>query len=182
MNRGSNSPRAIGSRHRINERIRVREVRVIDRDGKMLGVLPTDEALRKAYDSELDLVEIVPNESPPVCKIMDYGKYLYELRKKEKETKKHQVGVHLKEVRFTSRIGESDYQVKLRHICDFLDEGDRVKVVLRFRGREITHKEGGEQIMDRIIEDTKDLGKVEFGPRLEGYSMMLQLVPLGRRK
>jgi len=162
--------------------IRVKEVKVIGPNGDMLGILPTEEALQKAYDLELDLVEIVPLERPPICKILDYGKYLYQLKKKEKEARKHQVGIHLKEVRFTSRIGENDYQVKLKHIRNFLEEGDRVKIVLRFRGREITHKESGEKVMRKVIEDIKDIGKVEFGPKLEGRLFILQIVPAGKHK
>ena len=169
-------------RPRVNGMIKVRQVRVIGPDGKMLGVMPTEEALRKASEYNLDLVEIVPNERPPICKIIDYGKYLYRLKKKEKEAKKHQIGVHLKEVRFTSRIGENDYLVKLKHIRNFLEEGDRVKIVLRFRGREITHIEGGERVMKRIINDIQDIGKVEFGPKLEGRMYILQIVPLGKHR
>lgn len=170
------------NRPRVNKQIRVRRVKVIGPDGKMLGILPTNEALQKAAEFDLDLVEIVPNENPPICKILDYGKYLYELKKKEKEAKKHQVGIHLKEVRFTARIAPNDYQVKLRHIKAFLEGGNRVKIVLRFRGREITHKEAGEKLLQKLIDDTKELGKVEFGPKFEGRTLVLQIVPQGRRK
>ncbi len=172
---------AFKNRPRANERIRVRTVKVIGPDGKFLGVMPTEEALEKAYSMDLDLVEIAPNENPPICKIMDYGKYLYELKKKEKEAKKKQIGSQMKEIRFTSRIGEHDYQVKLRHIREFLEEGHRVRVSVMFRGREITHKELGKQLLDRLVEDTKDLSKVEMGPKLEGRFMVLQLVPVKRK-
>lgn len=166
----------------MNEMIRVRQVRLIGPDGRQLGIVPTEEALRRAYELDLDLVEIAPKENPPVCKIMDYGKYLYELKKKEKEAKKHQAVTQLKEIRLTARIGEHDYQVKLRRIREFLEQGHRVRVSLRFRGREITHKELGERIMQRIVDETGDLGKVEFGPKFEGRFMVMQLVPTGGRK
>ncbi len=169
-------------RPRCNERIKVRQVRVIGPDGQQLGVLNTEDALRAAQSYELDLVEIAPREIPPVCKIMDYGKYLYELSKKEKETKKKQVGAQLKEIRFTSHIGDNDYQVKLKHIIEFLDEGHRVRVSVRFRGREITHKELGERLLEKLVEDSKEYSKVELGPKLEGHFMILQLVPVRSRK
>ncbi len=172
---------AFKNRPRANERIRVRTVKVIGPDGTLLGIMPTDEALEKAYSMNLDLVEIAPNENPPVCKIMDYGKYLYELKKKEKEAKKKQVGAQMKEIRFTSRIGEHDYQVKLRHIREFLEEGHRVRISVMFRGREITHKELGKQLLDRVVEETNDLAKLEMGPKLEGRFMVIQLVPLKRK-
>ena len=182
MQKGTNPKDNWRNRPRVNQRIRVREVRVIGPDGKMIGVMNTEDAIQKAFDIDLDLVEIAPTEKPPVCKIMDYGKYLYELKKKDKEAKKHQVGMHLKEVRFTSRIGEHDYGVKLRHIRDFLEHGNRVKVVLRFRGREITHKEVGQKVIERVAEDIADIGKVETGPKFEGRFIILQIVPLGKRK
>jgi len=178
VRRGHNPQGFRQTRPRVNERIRVREVRVIGSDGQLLGVMLTDEAIRQAFDQELDLVEIAPRENPPVCKIMNYGKYLYELKKKEKETKKRQIGAQLKEIRFTSRIGDHDYKVKLKHIIEFLEEGHRVRVSVRFRGREITHKELGEKLLNRLVEDTKDYSKVELGPKLEGHFMALQLVPV----
>jgi translation initiation factor IF-3 len=168
-------------RLRVNDKIRVKQIKVIGPDGKLWGVMQTDDALHKAAELQLDLVEIVPMEKPPICKIMDYGKYLYELKKKEREAKKHQIGTHLKEIRFTAHIGGNDYMVKLKHIREFLLEGNRVKVLLRFRGREITHSEMGEVLMRRVIEDTKDIGKPEFDPKFEEYSMVLQLVPTGKK-
>ena len=169
------------NRPRVNEEIRIRKVKVIANDGKLLGIMPTEIALQKAYDAELDLVEIAPNENPPVCKIMNYGKYLYELKKKEKEAKKKQIGSQMKEVRFTSRIGEHDYQVKLKHIREFLENGHRVRIIVRFRGREITHKELGEELLHRIIEELKDISKVDIPPKMEGRFMLIQLVPVKKR-
>ncbi|HHH81180.1 MAG TPA: translation initiation factor IF-3 [candidate division Zixibacteria bacterium] len=166
---------------RVNERIRVKRVRVIGPDGKQLGIMPTAEALQRAYDMDLDLIEIAPHENPPVCKIMNYGKYLYELKKREKELKKKQVGTQLKEIRLTSRIGEHDFNVKLKKIREFLEHGYRVKVSLRFRGREITHRELGEELLRRIANQTQDLGKVDYGPKLEGQFMVIQIVPFGRK-
>ncbi len=173
--RGKNRPR-------VNERIRAKNVRVVDPEGKQLGVLSTEDALKQAYGFNLDLVEIAPKENPPVCKIMNYGKYLYELKKKEKETKKKQASSQLKEVRFTSRIGEHDYQTKVKHIKTFLEHGHRVRISLMFRGREITHRQLGDKLIEKILEDIKDVGKVEFGPKMEGNFMILQVVSVGRRK
>jgi len=166
------------NRPRVNEQIRIKQIKVIANDGELLGVMPTEVALQKAYDMELDLVEIAPNENPPICKIMNYGKYLYELKKKEKEAKRKQTGAQMKEIRFTSRIGEHDYQVKLKHIREFLKSGHRVRIIVRFRGREITHKELGEELLKKLVEDLKDMSKVDMGPKLEGHFMLIQLVPM----
>ncbi|RKZ30942.1 translation initiation factor IF-3 [bacterium] len=176
-----NSRGTFKNRPRANERIRVKKVKVIGPDGNLLGVMPTNVALQKAYDMDLDLVEIAPRENPPICKIIDYGKYLYDLKKKEKEAKKKQMGTQMKEIRFTSRIGEHDYQVKLRHIREFLQDGHRVRISVRFRGREITHKELGQELLEKLIEDTKDISKVDRGPKMEGRFMTLQLVPAKKK-
>lgn len=162
---------------RINRRIRVPEVRLIDHDGSQLGVFITSEALRRAEDVGLDLVEISPTARPPVCKIMDYGKYKYDLAKKRHEAKKHQIVIRTKEIKMRPATDEHDLQTKLRHIKRFLEEGDKVKVTLRFRGREMSHIDLGRERMKRIIQEVVDLGEVEQFPKLEGRMMGMLVVP-----
>jgi len=154
-------------------------VRVIDADGSQVGVLPIQEALRLAEERELDLVEVAPNANPPVCRIMDYGKYKYEQAKKEKEARKKQRSLMLKEVRLSPKIDEHDYQVKIKHIREFLEKGHRVKVVLMFRGREITHIDLAKRLLDRAIADVENIAIVEQKPRMEGRRMIMSLVPKG---
>lgn len=153
---------------RINNRIRVREVRLVGEDGSPLGVVATPEALKRAEESGLDLVEVAPTAVPPVCRIMDYSKYKYEQEKREKEAKKKQKIVHIKEIRLGPKIGEHDYQFKVRALQDFLKRGDKVKVAMLFRGREMSHQDLGRKLLDRLASDISSVGEIEETPRLEG--------------
>ncbi|NPA54239.1 MAG: translation initiation factor IF-3 [Aquificae bacterium] len=166
---------------RVNRQIRVRECRLIDENGKNLGIVPIDEALRLAEEKELDLVEISPNAKPPVCKIMDYGKYKFEQQKKEKEARKkqRQKMQNIKEIKFRIKIEDHDYQTKVKHIREFIEHGDKVKVWIWFRGRENVHPEIGEKLAQRIIQDLSDIAKVEKQPKKEGRNMLFTLVPKG---
>jgi translation initiation factor IF-3 len=157
--------------------IRVKEVVVIGDDGKQHGVMPVYQALALARDADLDLVEVAPNARPPVCKIMDYGKYKYKLNKKEHEGKKKQKVIKVKEVKMTPKTDEHDYQFKVRHVKRFLTGGDKAKIVIVFKGREIVHSELGRNMLDRVIEDTRDVGVVEQPPKREGYNMIMILMP-----
>jgi translation initiation factor IF-3 len=159
--------------------IRVKEIMVIGDDGKQYGVLPVYQALALARDSNLDLVEVAPNVKPPVCKIMDYGKYKYKMSKKEHEAKKKQKVIKVKEVKMTPTTDEHDYQFKLKHVQRFLSGGDKAKIIIIFKGREIIHSELGKNILNRIIEDTKDIGIVEQPPKREGHNMTTILMPKG---
>lgn len=161
----------------MNERIRAREIRVIDAEGNQLGIMPPYEAIRKAREVNLDLVEISPNAAPPVCRIMDYGKYLYEQEKKERAAKKHQKQIVLKEVKFSVNVDEHDYVTKRNHVLRFLAEGDKVKASLRFRGREMAHQNLGRNVLERLIKEVGDKGIVEFRPRMEGNTMHAILAP-----
>jgi len=162
---------------RINEEIRVREVHLIDKDGHNLGNVPISEALAKAQEVGLDLVEISPNASPPVCKLLDYGKYKYQEQKKQAEARKKQKVVEVKEIKFRPMIDNHDYDVKMRSMRRFFEEGDKVKVTLRFRGREMAHQELGIKLLDRVKDDTAGLAKVEMEPRVEGRQMVMVLAP-----
>jgi translation initiation factor IF-3 len=161
----------------MNERIRAREVRVIDAEGNQLGIMVPYDAIKKARESNLDLVEISPNAVPPVCRIMDYGKYLYEQEKKERAAKKHQKQIVLKEVKFSVNVDEHDYVTKRNHVIRFLGEGDKVKASLRFRGREMAHQNLGRDVLERLVKDVGDKGIVEFRPRMEGNTMHVILAP-----
>ena len=161
--------------------IRARELRVIGADGEQLGILSRNDALHAAQEAGLDLVEVAPNAEPPVCRIMDYGKYRYEEQKKKQEAKKRQTVVQIKEIKFRPKTDEHDYQTKLNHIRRFLDEGDRCKVTIFFRGREIVHKDRGQLMLDRVIEDTRDVAKVEQEARAEGRTLHMMLVPLPKK-
>ncbi len=163
--------------NRKNGEIRVPRVRVIGSDGEMIGVLSRDEALRMAEDEGLDLVEIQPNADPPVCKIMDFGKFRFEQQKKASEAKKKQKQVEIKELKFRPVTDEGDYQIKLRNMRRFLTEGDRVKVVVRFRGREMSHTELGLAMTQRIEADLKDEVVIEQRPRMEGRQMIMMIAP-----
>jgi translation initiation factor IF-3 len=155
----------------------VTQVRVIDDSGQQLGVLPIEQALQRARDAGLDLVEISPHAVPPVCKILDYGKFKYEQKKKAHEAKKKQSVVKLKEVKMRPSTDEHDFQFKLRHIKRFLDEGDKVKVTVVFKGREVTYRDRGTAVMKRVIEEVKIEGKVEHSPSMEGRAMIMVLTP-----
>ena len=163
---------------RINHRIRVPEVRVIDADGSMLGVLKTHEALQKAKDQGLDLVEINPKAQPPVCKILDYGKFKYEDQKRKAEARKKQKTIDVKEIKMRPGIDQHDYDVKMRSMRRFLDEGDKVKVTLRFRGREMAHQELGLRVLHRVRDDIEELGKIEQLPKMEGRQMTMVVAPI----
>ena len=153
---------------RINNRIRVREVRVVGEAGEQLGVLTTLEALKRAEEAGLDLVEVAPTAVPPVCRIMDYSKYKYEQEKREKEASKKQKIVHLKEIRLIQKIGEHDYQFKVRNLEDFLKRGDKVKITMMFKGREMAHVDLGRKILERLSSDISQVGEIEESPRQEG--------------
>ncbi|MCP3136279.1 translation initiation factor IF-3 [Pyxidicoccus xibeiensis] len=167
-----------GSRdQRTNRRIRAREVRVVGSDGGQLGVMPLEAALEQARTEGLDLVEISPMASPPVCKIMDYGKFKYEEKKKASEAKRAQVTVLLKEVKLRPKTEEHDYEFKVRNMRRFIEDGNKAKVVIQFRGREITHKEQGTAILDDVAKDLKEVAIVEQPPRMEGRLMFMILAP-----
>lgn len=161
----------------VNEAIRAREVRLIGADGSQLGVVPFREALRIAQEADLDLVNVAPTAKPPVCRIMDYGKFKYEQAKKEKEARKNQKIIELKEVRFSSNIEEHDFQTKLRNVRKFLEDHHKVKCSIRFRGREITHSEIGLSVMERVAAQCEDLAAPERKPKIEGRSMIMILAP-----
>lgn len=166
---------------RTNRLIRAREVRVIADDGSQLGVMATQDALRSAQEQGLDLVEVAPNADPPVCRIMDYGKYKYEQQKKQQTARKKSTQVQIKEIKFRPKTDEHDYQTKLKHIRRFLEAGDRCKAVIFFRGREVVHKDRGLNILQRVAEDVKDIAKVEQAPQFEGRTMNMMLVPLVKK-
>jgi translation initiation factor IF-3 len=166
-----------GPQIRINQRIRVPEVRVIGDTGDMLGVMSTQDALRRAQEKGLDLVEVNPKAEPPVCKILDFGKFKYEQQKKKNEAKKKQKVIELKEIKVRPNIDENDYQVKLRAMKSFIDEGDKVKVTLRFRGREMAHQDIGIKVLERIRTDMDTQTKVEQMPRMENRQMVMVLTP-----
>lgn len=161
----------------INWNIKAPEVRVIDADGKQVGILPLKEAMKIAEEKGLDLVEVAPNSQPPVCRIMNYGKYKYQQNKRIQEARKHQTVIHVKEVKVRPRTDEHDFQFKLRHVKRFLDEGNKVKISLLFRGREMAHPEFGKEMLNRFVEGVKDLMVVEQAPRLEGRNMVMILAP-----
>jgi translation initiation factor IF-3 len=167
---------------RINREIRAKEVRVIDPEGKQLGILQVSEALRLATNYELDLVEVSPKSEPPVCRIMDYGKFKYQQSKKAHEAKKKQVVVHIKEVKMRPKTEEHDFQFKLRHIEKFLKEGNKTKVTIVFRGRELAHPDLGKNMLGRITEEAKEWGKVEQAPKFEGRNFIMVLSPLQSQK
>ncbi len=162
---------------RVNEEIRVPQVRLIDQDGEMIGVMSAREALIRAYDVGLDLLEISPNAVPPVVKILDYGKYKYEQQKKANEARKRQKVVEIKEIKVRPNIDDHDYDVKMRQAKDFIGEGDKVKVTLRFRGREMAHQDLGLKVLDRIRTEMAEITKVEQMPRLENRQMIMVLAP-----
>jgi translation initiation factor IF-3 len=162
---------------RMNERIRAREVRVIGADGEQIGILPPYEALKLAREKNLDLVEISPTAQPPVCRIMDYGKFLYQNEKREREAKKKQKVITVKEVKFRINVDDHDYETKKNHVLRFLEEGDKVKATIFFRGREMTRQSFGRQILERLIKDVENKGLVEFRPRQEGNTLHLILAP-----
>ncbi len=162
---------------RVNQRIRVPQIRVIDADGQQIGILPTRDALKMAEDRGYDLVEISPAARPPVCRIMDYRKYKYELSKKEKDARKKQHVIHVKEMRFTPKIEEHDYQFKISHVRHFLEQGNKVKIVVEFRGRQMVHKEFGLKVMERAEKDLEGLGVIEQRRKFEGRNLIMTILP-----
>lgn len=162
---------------RMNEQITVREIRVIDSKGEAAGIMLTAEAQAMADEAGLDLVEVSPTAEPPVCRIMDYGKFVFEENKKKHAAKKKQKQVHVKEVKFRPGTDIGDYQVKLRNLTRFLEAGDRVKVTLRFRGREMAHQQLGTALLKRVETDLAELGAVEQFPRMEGRQMVMLIAP-----
>ena len=162
---------------RRNEQIRARELRVIGPEGEQMGILSRADAITQARELGLDLVEVAATAEPPVCRIMDYGKFKYEIQKKKQEAKKRQTVVHIKEIKVRPKTDDHDYETKVRHIRRFIEEGDRCKVTVFFRGREIVHKDRGMNILDRVVEDTRDIAKVEQEARAEGRTLQMLLVP-----
>ena len=165
---------------RVNRRIRVPQVRVIASDGKQLGVFVTDEAIRMAESEGLDLVEIAPGASPPVCKIIDYGKYKYQQAKKEQEAKKHQTVIHVKEVKLRPTTDDHDFDFKVRHVLRFVENGDKAKVTVVFKGREMAYQAQGRAMLQRVLEATQEKVAVEIPPRMEGRNMYMILIPKGK--
>jgi len=163
--------------YQINEDIKDKEIRLIDEDGTQLGIMLSSEAFNIAVEKELDLVKIAPTSSPPVCKIMDYGKYRFEQAKREKEARRHQHIVEVKEIRMSPSIGLNDFNVKLRNGLKFLKEGDRLKVTIRFRGREMAHTNLGEDLLKRFAAECSEFGNVDKNPKLEGRHMSMFLTP-----
>ena len=161
----------------MNERIRAREVRVIDEEGNQLGIKPPFEALKMARDQGLDLVEVAPTANPPVCRIINYGKYLYQLSKRQHEARKHQKSVGLKEVKMRPRTSTHDFETKRNKVLDFLQEGAKVKVTIMFRGREMAHRDLGFNMVERLIQEVGEQGQVEARPRLEGPNLSTILAP-----
>jgi translation initiation factor IF-3 len=162
---------------RTNEKIRAREIRVIDDEGQQVGVMPPFEALKKAREKNMDLVEISPTAVPPVCRIMDFGKFLYQQEKREREAKKNQKVITVKEVKFRINVDDHDYETKKNHVLRFLDEGDKVKATIFFRGREMTRTGLGRQILERLLKDVEGHSIVEFRPRQEGNTLHAILAP-----
>jgi translation initiation factor IF-3 len=173
----ANAPAPSRDGPRVNDEIRAQSVRLIDQEGEMQGVMSAREALNRAYAVGLDLLEISPNAEPPVVKILDYGKYKYEVQKKKNEAKKKQKVVEIKEIKVRPNIDENDYQVKMRAMRSFIEEGDKVKVTLRFRGREMAHQEIGIKVLERIRGEMDATTKVEQMPRMENRQMIMVLAP-----
>ena len=162
---------------RVNEMVRAREVRLVDENGEQLGVFSSREAFRIAQERGLDLVEVAPNAKPPVCKLMDYGRYKYEQAKREREARKKQKVITIKEVKMRPNIDDHDFAVRQRQAESFLRDGDKVKATIMFRGREVVHAQLGKEVLDRLLETVKDICVVERPPRLEGRNMIMILAP-----
>ena len=166
---------------RRNDQIRAREVRLIGAESEQLGIVDRNEALQMARDAGLDLVEVAAAADPPVCRIMDYGRFKYEAQKKKQEAKKRQTVIQIKEIKLRPKTDEHDYQTKVNHIRRFIEDGDRCKVTIFFRGREIVHKDRGQTMLDRGVEDTKDIAKMEQEARAEGRTLFMMLAPLPKK-
>ncbi len=178
--RPHNAPPQRDTGPRVNDRIRAPEIRLIGAEGENVGVVHPAKALQLAEEAGLDLVEISPNAQPPVCKIMDFGKFKYEQQKRESEARKKQKIIEVKEVKFRPNTDTHDYDVKMRNVFRFLENGDKVKVTLRFRGREMAHQNLGRELLERVAEDIKELGKVENMPKMEGRQMIMMIGPLAK--
>ena len=176
--RPHNAPPTRDTGPRVNERIRAPEIRLIGAEGENIGLITPEKALALAVAAGLDLVEISPNAAPPVAKIMDFGKYKYETQKKESEARKKQKVIEIKEIKFRPNTDTHDYDVKMRSVTKFLEGGDKVKITLRFRGREMAHADLGRKLLERVADDVTDLGKVEAMPRLEGRQMVMMISPV----
>ncbi|MCC1492344.1 translation initiation factor IF-3 [Cognatishimia sp. F0-27] len=175
--RPHNAPPQRDTGPRVNDRIRAPEIRLIGAEGENVGVVSPARAMDLAEEAGLDLVEISPNANPPVCKIMDYGKFKYEQQKRESEARKKQKTIEVKEVKFRPGTDVHDYEVKMRNVFKFLENGDKVKVTLRFRGREMAHQDLGRDLLHRVAEDVKEIGKVENMPKMEGRQMVMMIGP-----
>lgn len=162
---------------RVNREIDARSIRLVGADGEMIGVVSLREGLIMAEEAGLDLVEVSPNAEPPVCKILDYGKFKYEAQKKKNEAKKKQRVIEVKEIKLRPNIDDNDYDVKMRSMRKFLEEGDKVKVTLRFRGRELAHQDLGMKVLERVRDDLEGLGKIEQIPKMEGRQMVMVIAP-----
>ena len=167
---------------RINEEIRIREVRVTSAEGEQLGIMATRDALRMAEEQHLDLVEVAPKAKPPVCRIMDFGKYRYEQQKRDKEAKKKQKVITIKEVKLRPNIEQHDFDVKLKNALRFVQEGNKVKVTIMFRGRELSHPELGREVLQRVAAELKDTVSIERDAKLEGKNMIMILAPKAQSK
>ncbi|MDQ7080303.1 MAG: translation initiation factor IF-3 [Paracoccaceae bacterium] len=176
--RPHNAPPTRDTGPRINERIRASEIRLIGPEGENIGLSTPEHGMRLAEEFGLDLVEISPNANPPVCKVMDYGKFKYEQQKRESEARKKQKTIEVKEVKFRPNTDTHDYNVKLRNVIRFLENGDKVKVTMRFRGREMAHQNLGLEMLKRVAADVEELGKVENMPKMEGRQMIMVIGPI----
>jgi len=178
--RPHNAPPTRDTGPRVNDKIRAAEIRLIGAEGENVGVVTPERAMNMAEAAGLDLVEISPNANPPVCKIMDYGKYKYEQQKRESEARKKQKVIEVKEVKFRPNTDTHDYDVKMRNVFKFLEKGDKVKITLRFRGREMAHQDLGRELLNRVAEDVKEVGKVENMPKMEGRQMIMIIGPAAK--
>ena len=181
--RGGKKGQQTAQKNRINEDITAKEVRLIDIDGEQAGIVSLKEAQAMADDAGVDLVEISPNAEPPVCKVMDYGKFIFEKSKELKEQKKKQKQIQVKEIKFRPGTDEGDYQVKLRNLRKFLEAGDKAKITIRFRGREMAHQEIGIELLNRVKTDLEDVSQVESFPnRVEGRQMVMMMAPIAKKQ
>ncbi|MFV2033678.1 MAG: translation initiation factor IF-3 [Halocynthiibacter sp.] len=178
--RPHNAPPVRETGPRVNDRIRAPEIRLIGAEGENVGVVSPAQGMAMADDAGLDLVEISPNAAPPVCKIMDFGKFKYEQQKRESEARKKQKIIEIKEVKFRPNTDIHDFEVKMRNVRKFLENGDKVKISLRFRGREMAHQDLGRKLLERVADDIEDIGKIENMPKMEGRQMIMMIGPLPR--
>ena len=178
--RPHNAPPTRDTGPRVNERIRSSEIRLIGADGENVGLTTPEHGMKLAQEAGLDLVEISPNATPPVCKVMDFGKFKYETQKRESEARKKQKTIEIKEVKFRPNTDTHDYDVKMRNVVKFLENGDKVKVTLRFRGREMAHQHLGRDLLERVADDVKELGKIENMPKMEGRQMVMMIGPTSK--